>query len=142
MKKYVCGFLFDNALETVVLIKKEKPSWQKGKWNGVGGHIEKGESPHTAMQREFEEETGLYVSNWYQYAILRCDGEWSVEFFTKCVPHDVLLAVETVTEEQVATCSPRALLPGCISNLHWLVPMALNFNERKGLQFANIDYSF
>ena len=33
----------------------------EGKWMGVGGHIEEGETPDEAMIREIKEETGLTV---------------------------------------------------------------------------------
>ena len=32
-----------------------------GKWNGIGGHIEKGENPFDAAIREVREETGLSI---------------------------------------------------------------------------------
>ena len=32
-----------------------------GKWNGIGGHIEKGENPIQAATREVREETGLEI---------------------------------------------------------------------------------
>jgi 8-oxo-dGTP pyrophosphatase MutT (NUDIX family) len=31
----------------VLLIEKQKPAWQRGKLNGVGGKIEPGENPST-----------------------------------------------------------------------------------------------
>jgi 8-oxo-dGTP diphosphatase len=34
-----------------------------GKWNGIGGHIEIGETPLAGAQREILEETGLCVNN-------------------------------------------------------------------------------
>ena len=40
------------------VIKKERPVWQAGLLNAIGGHVEKGEYPVEAMQREFLEETG------------------------------------------------------------------------------------
>ncbi len=58
---YVAGFLFEPYMERVVLIQKEKPTWQKGRLNGVGGKMELGETPLQAMQREFREETGLDI---------------------------------------------------------------------------------
>lgn len=39
MNSYVCGFLMSYDMDKVVLIKKNRPDWQKGKWNGVGGKI-------------------------------------------------------------------------------------------------------
>ena len=35
----------------------------KGKWNGLGGKIEKGESPEDAVKREILEESGLIISS-------------------------------------------------------------------------------
>lgn len=59
-KNYVLGFAFSRDGEEVVLIIKQKPDWQKGKLNGIGGKIEpEDESPLHAMIREFKEETGV-----------------------------------------------------------------------------------
>lgn len=44
--------------------KKEDPN--AGKWIGVGGHIEKGESLEECLLREVSEETGLRLTN-YQF---------------------------------------------------------------------------
>jgi len=37
VKRYVLGFCFGPSLTTVVLIKKNRPAWQAGRLNGVGG---------------------------------------------------------------------------------------------------------
>jgi 8-oxo-dGTP diphosphatase len=55
---YTCGFYFSEDLEYVLLIEKARPDWQKGKYNGIGGHIESGEMPLSCQEREFAEETG------------------------------------------------------------------------------------
>lgn len=59
--KYVLGFAYtpDNK---VLLIKKNKPEWQKGKLNGIGGKIELNETPLEAMNRETLEESGLKLT--------------------------------------------------------------------------------
>lgn len=59
MKRYVAGFYFSSNMEYVVLIRKNRPDWQKGMLNGVGGHIEPDEHAIDAMVREFHEETGI-----------------------------------------------------------------------------------
>jgi 8-oxo-dGTP diphosphatase len=68
MKKYVVGFLISGSL--VSLIKKNRPEWQKGKINGIGGKIEKGETPEQAMKREFYEEAGIRINKWKRFAVL------------------------------------------------------------------------
>lgn len=69
-QQYVCGFLFNQDRTAVVLVRKNKPAWQAGKLNGVGGKIEqighrpgeqRTESPQEAMAREFSEEAGVLV---------------------------------------------------------------------------------
>lgn len=56
---YTCGFYFTEDYKYVLLIEKARPDWQKGKYNGVGGHVEHGELPYDAQVREFKEETGF-----------------------------------------------------------------------------------
>lgn len=45
---------------------KKKNDLNEGKWVGVGGHLEEGESPSACMKREVFEETGLTVTD-YRY---------------------------------------------------------------------------
>ena len=49
------GFLTDNVL----LIEKNRPEWQAGRYNLPGGKIEEGETPEAAAVRELEEEAGI-----------------------------------------------------------------------------------
>lgn len=58
MNKYVVAFIFTPGLTWVNLIRKNKPQWQKGALNGIGGKIEEGESPMQAVIRELKEESG------------------------------------------------------------------------------------
>lgn len=51
-RQYVLGFLFNENLTKVVLVRKKRPEWQCGLLNGVGGKIEDGEPPLDAMVRE------------------------------------------------------------------------------------------
>lgn len=75
MKKYVAGFLFSSDGTMVALVEKQKPDWQKGKLNAIGGKIEEGESALQAMQREFKEEAGLDISNWTLFCVLSGNDE-------------------------------------------------------------------
>jgi 8-oxo-dGTP diphosphatase len=62
MINYVVGFMFSKDKQFVALIRKNRPAWQAGKLNGIGGKVEDGEMPREAMSREFEEETGVWTS--------------------------------------------------------------------------------
>jgi 8-oxo-dGTP diphosphatase len=80
MKRYTCGFCFNEAMDRVVLIQKNRPAWQAGKLNGVGGHVEDGESPIDCMIREFQEEAGVTLEKWTHVLTLRFQYA-EVEFF-------------------------------------------------------------
>lgn len=120
--EYVAGFLFDEFFEHVVLVRKEKPAWQKDRLNGVGGKIESGETPEQAMRREFFEEAGMDVPNWREFCALSGD-DWIVHFFY--ATGDVE-AAKTMTEETIGFWNVDELPwdHSVIPNLHWLIPMA------------------
>lgn len=54
--KYVVGFVFDEYLGRVALLKRLKEPFS-GHLNGIGGKVEAGETPKEAMQREWQEES-------------------------------------------------------------------------------------
>lgn len=75
MQKYCLGFAFNNDKNKIVLILKQKPSFLKDKYNGIGGKIEEGETSEKAMEREFLEETGVLIPehNWIFFTELKSD---------------------------------------------------------------------
>ena len=121
MIHYVTGFLFDTYFDTVALIKKTKPEWQKGRLNGVGGKIEPGETPLDAMRREFFEETGMTVLDWNEFVVL-AGNDYKVHFF---YANGNPWEVQTMTEEVVGHYELSSLSDYLtIPNLAWLIPMA------------------
>lgn len=50
--------------KTLMLYRNKKENdYHEGKWNGLGGKFEIGESPEECAIRELKEETGLHVTN-------------------------------------------------------------------------------
>lgn len=50
--------------ETLMLYRNKKENdYHEGKWNGLGGKFEPGESPEECAIRELEEESGLIAKN-------------------------------------------------------------------------------
>lgn len=135
---YVVGFLFATDEDKVVLIRKNRPEWQKGLLNGVGGHVEEHELPFNAIKREFFEETGLSSDqeriHWEIYTIIHGDG-YTLFVYKAFAPVKVLNKVKSTTDEQVSVEPIEALCSsgpfrqdGRISNLAWLLPLALDPN--------------
>ena len=62
MKLYtVCYLIKKNDILMLYRNKKENDI-NEGKWVGVGGKIEEGESPFESIKREINEETGLIAN--------------------------------------------------------------------------------
>jgi 8-oxo-dGTP diphosphatase len=131
--EYVAGFLIDTDCVEVVLIKKRKPPWQAGKLNAVGGKIEPNESSIAAMQREFEEETGVSIPVWHGFCTLS-GQDFVVNFFYAIASSRRLYNCTTLTDEMVSVYSiPRIInsaqrrVPLTLPNIPWLLSMALSF---------------
>lgn len=141
-KNYVLGLMFDSVGRRVALICKNKPEWQKDKLNGVGGKIERGELAVKAMCREFEEETGVHTeeSQWQMFC--RLGGRGFNVFVYRAFSDAAVDSARTVTDEPVGVYDARgtSLRSGSIvSNLAWLIPMALDPNDGF-MFFAAVDY--
>lgn len=121
MIKYVVGFLFDPEMNKVVLIWKNRPEWQRGFLNGVGGKIEKDEEPNFAMKREFEEEAGLEINDWVEFADIK--GSDYICHFFYALSHKIY-AVSKKTDEELIIADTFAIPElHVIENLKWLIPM-------------------
>lgn len=125
MQEYVAGFLFRKGKTEVALVEKQKPAWQKGKYNGIGGKIE-----HTdnhilaAMIREFKEETGETVTDWKLFCEL-AGKDWVVYFFKSFEGDDKNL--QTIEEERILWCEINdELFTKGLPNLKWLIPLAMD----------------
>lgn len=128
MKSYVVGFALSE--KRVALIQKNRPAWQAGKLNGIGGHIEESDHfPLAAMRREFEEETGIYLHDWDHFATMHFPGA-EIFFYRSRVVDEILDSLQTTTDEQIQIrdirlTGVRAQMGGAvIPNLSWLLPLA------------------
>ncbi len=128
MQRYCLGFAFDDH-GGVALIRKNRPDWQAGKLNGIGGHVEDGEATIDSMVREFKEETGLLIARteWEQFVVMS-GPKWIVRVFR--TRHAPLQYVQTTTDELVRV-QPVHQLPyrEVLSNLNWMIPLALDVGE-------------
>ena len=52
MEKFTLGFVFNADLAKVLLVHKQRPDWQSGRINGIGGKIVGDESALNCIVRE------------------------------------------------------------------------------------------
>lgn len=122
-QRYVLGFAVSEDGTLVALIKKNRgPAENIGKWNGLGGKLEVGETPEDAMSREFKEESGVEIpaADWEQIAIME-GRDWYIDVFSARTSGvgDVM----TMEDETVALARVGALLePGRIQTAN-IVPV-------------------
>ena len=60
---------------------KKKNDLNEGKWVGVGGKLEDGETPDEALVREVKEETGLTLTKWKLHGVVTFVSDtWDNEY--------------------------------------------------------------
>lgn len=126
--RYVVGFAFTSDRLDVALIRKNKPNWQRGLLNGIGGKVEEGEAYSESMVREFREETGVEIPAklWKRFATLR-----GPDYVVACYHYAGTLTcnVKTLTEEPVSLYNVHYLPTNVILNLRYLIPLALDTQQ-------------
>ena len=148
---YVCGFIFCN--NHVLLLKKNRPDWQAGKLNGIGGKIEKDELPIDAMEREFKEEvldpTGLDISIHPWHLFCTWDYGNGNVYFYKTYTHDFSfskldgLANDVNEEFEIFDLEFEGFLHYeniLIKNLYWLIPLALNGKAKEIVNVKEVEH--
>jgi 8-oxo-dGTP pyrophosphatase MutT (NUDIX family) len=123
----VLGFSFSKYYDKVLLILKNRPEWQAGDLNGVGGHIKENESPLQAMEREMLEEAGLgpldAIEPWKLIAVGQCRMDAKLHIFANRAQIDECISM---TDERISI-EPIVDLPeNIISNLRWLIPLCID----------------
>jgi 8-oxo-dGTP diphosphatase len=130
---YVVGFMFDGEMRRVALIRKEKPAWQRGKLNGIGGKVEDGETPEAAMAREFKEEARypFLPPLWKHFCAMsgvNNDGSsFGIDFFF-CQGNPERI---DSNESEFIYSFPVSIVvdsrENVVGNVPWLVAMAVDF---------------
>lgn len=127
--------------EEVLMLHRHNPPNQ-GLWNGVGGRIEKGESPREGVIREVREETGFCLQEVRFAGLLTWDG-----FETP--PGGLYIFTAEVPQGEAAVCSegelawkPRSWVfsaPEVVSNIHVFAPLMFADDGSKHYHFSYRD---
>ncbi|HCU58344.1 MAG TPA: hypothetical protein DF984_09030 [Anaerolineaceae bacterium] len=136
-----------NGDDVLMLHRRFPPN--QGLWNGVGGHIEPGETAPEAVIREVAEETGYRIESADFVGLMTWDGfeipPGAIVMFTVQVPHR-----EFVTNhEGDLAWKPRewaCTAPEVVDNIHIFLPMILagegplhfHFSYRNGKRVRDV----
>lgn len=141
INQYCLGFLFNRIGRRVLLIRKERPEWQKGRWNGIGGKINTAELPCRAMERECLEEAGLHIlaDSWAHFCTF-AGSDYAVHCF-KCFSGQVELAESKTDELCLVHDVEHAILYGQALNhrVKWLILMALSSSHETAGWYEVLD---
>lgn len=130
VQDYVVGLAFDRNAR-VALIRKNRPAWQEGLYNGIGGKVEPGEKPLIAMRREFLEETGLLVADWNKVVVVDYGAD-RVHFYRTEISPTEMSVLKSTTDEEVHVLGAHAAVSGwysIVSNLAWILPLAAYYKK-------------
>lgn len=127
--------------DDVLLIHRRFPP-NEGLWNGVGGHIEPGESPRRAVIREVAEETGYQIDNPQFVGLLTWDGfeipPGAIAIFTAQVPGRAF----HMNHEGELDWKPRewaCTSPEVVDNIHVFLPKILAGENPQHFHFSYKD---
>ena len=125
LTQYVVGLPFCSRGQLLMLIRKNRPAWQVGMLNGIGGKVERGEAPLAAMMREAEEEAGIVWGGWQDVCHLRGDT-WCVDFYAQFDDRNILLQSRTDEKLYPVAWFSSLAEPSLIPNLRVIIPLALD----------------
>lgn len=117
------AFVFNENLDQVLLIKKQKPPQHAGLLNGLGGKLEENETHLECVTREIAEEAGLSISpeKWLSVGQMTWSN-WEVSIWTATTASDNRI----FPEADVAWYPVQKLPKNIIANLAWLIPLAVD----------------
>jgi len=89
MKLATLCYVIDKKNNSTLMIyrNKKQNDYHEGKWNGLGGKLEQGESPEDCAIREIKEESGLTVKSvkmkgFITFPLFDGNDDWYVFLFT------------------------------------------------------------
>lgn len=142
MKNYTIGIVFTPDLSEVILLKKAKPEWQKGKYNFPGGKTEDGETPKECIKREFQEECNISIYKWQNIGKIVNYGQYSVDVLTACIDKQ---QIDSISDEPAEWFDTSRLPENVISNIPWLLLFAKNTwaqGNADQLSFGTFEYKY
>lgn len=140
MQKYVLGFVFSKDMESVLLMHKNRPAWQNGLVNGLGGKVEEGEDTFDTVRREIQEESGLDISNdkWIKSGKVYSDS-FTMDVFGTIYDGEQSGA-KALEDEPIEWFRVRELPTNIVENIPWLIH--ITFDKLKNNNFEQFEVKY
>ena len=142
---FIYTLCFPTRGDLVLMLHRAKAP-NRGLWNGVGGHIEAGETPTACILREVEEETGFHLDRAHFGGILTWEGyeapAGGLYIFTAEAPAEWGEPAGDGDGEGVLEWKPRQWVfhsPEVVSNIHLFLPRVLNGAPPQAYHFVYQD---
>lgn len=140
MQKYVVGFVFNKDLDSVLLMHKNRPAWQNGLINGLGGKVDEGEDTFATVSREIEEESGLVIpkEDWVKAGKVYSNS-FDMDVFGYIYEGQMSDAV-TKEDEPIEWFKVSDLPQNTIENVPWLVNITLDKLKNNNFELFEVKY--
>ena len=140
MQKYVVGFVFSKDLNSVLLMHKNRPAWQNGLVNGLGGKVEEGEDTFITISREIEEESGLVIpkESWVKVGRVY-SGSFTMDVFGHIYEGGINDAF-TKEDQPIEWFKVNDLPRNTIENAHLLVHITLDKLKNNNFELFEVKY--
>lgn len=134
--------MFSKYCHNIALIRKNKPKWQAGKLNGIGGKVEFGETPTVAMVREFKEETGMdtTIGQWTPFLFQQGSNFTNEVFYTR----GDLDQLQNITDEKIVIrdiCNINLFDKDLLHNVNWMIALAIDSMRNEGPNYISVGYT-
>lgn len=140
MDTYTLGFIFNQDTSEVLLMHKNRPEFQIGKLNGVGGRIESNENSADCIVREVLEETSKQTQreSWAYFGLIR-GANWQVDLYTM-LHFGNTDDFSTTTDEKIEWFKINDLPDNILEKLNWMIPMAMEKLKNNDFKNCSVEY--
>ncbi len=111
-------------------VRKRRPSWQAGRLNFPGGHIEAGETPRECVARELREETGVEAPLEAFRPVAHVCRPGGFEMYVFALEHPDVERAQALTDEPLEFVHVDTLsampMNEALENLCWLHGLAFD----------------
>jgi 8-oxo-dGTP diphosphatase len=141
MRHFTLGFIFNQNFSEVLLMHKNRPDWQAGKINGVGGEIKPKEKSIDCIVREVKEEAGVKTQkkDWAYFGKLRADS-CRVDLYALRYMGSAS-GFCTTTDEKVEWFKVNHLPDNVIDHLNWMILLALEKLKNSDFKGCVVKYA-